>query len=190
MWFGRVRHFSHKQNPRRVGDFHQQGKIMSEAWFRLSLCTWPWRPWKRTRTERGRKKQDAPHETLGQGERAFGDRYNWEGPGCVLGPSKVIGRTAARALWGVGFWHQFQHVDFFPHTTKHFSDTSWVSCNAPKFWHYLLGDGIRSHRSRALILALLVLRLRLGAIEFTLQVSYLWITPATFQGLHLADGRS
>ena len=37
----------------------------------------------------------------------------------------------------------------FPHTSKQFSDTSWVSCNSTQFWHYLLGDSVRFHRLRA-----------------------------------------
>lgn len=34
-----------------------------------------------------------------------------------------------------------------PHTTKQFSDTSWVSYNSPQIWHSLPRDGIRWHHS-------------------------------------------
>lgn len=48
------------------------------------------------------------------------------------------------------FYYSSGHqVHVFPHTTKHFSDMSWVSHNSTKFWHYLSEDSIRCHRLRA-----------------------------------------
>lgn len=37
--------------------------------------------------------------------------------------------------------------DFFPmHQSNSPAEKNWVSCKLTKFWHYLSGDGIRSHK--------------------------------------------
>ena len=46
-----------------------------------------------------------------------------------LGPNSMYPSNASG--------YQFQHIGVSPHTTKQFSDTSWVSYNSAQSWHYL-----------------------------------------------------